>query len=136
MDKIALAECRQFYNHCADERGLEIKGDLAVNTMLANILRDYSVAQCYRIIWNGARSTADFMVREKPARSHAANYMIGACQRWADHARTAGWVVFPFKRNFNLPRSMISYVLFDVILRIGECGFTEIIAQLDCPPDL
>jgi hypothetical protein len=127
--KLALAECRQYYDYCAKERGLRAQGDLAVNTMLSNILRDFSVAQCYRIIWSGAKNTADFMVRERPNHAHAANYMIGACQRWADHARTDGWTVVPFKRNFKLPRCMISYVLFDVILRIGECGFNEVAAQ-------
>jgi len=34
------------------------------------------------------------------------------------------------KRNFDLPRSMISYVLFDVILKIGEYGLTEPIGKL------
>jgi hypothetical protein len=51
--------------------------------------------------------------------------MVGACQRWADTARAEGYEVKPFKRNFDLPRSMMSYVLFDVILKIGERGFTE-----------
>lgn len=127
--RLAMAECRQFYDYCAGERGLQPQGDVAVNAMLANILKDFSVSQCYRIIWNGAKGTADFMVRERPTARHAANYMIGSCQRWADHARTAGWTVYPFKRHSRLPRSMVSYVLFDVVLKIGECGFTEIVAQ-------
>jgi len=55
--------------------------------------------------------------------------MVGASQRWADRARAEGWEVIAFKRNFDLPRSMISYVLFDVLLRIGERGFTEVIGN-------
>ena len=129
--QLAMAECRQFYEYCAAERGLHVQAEIAISTMLGNILRDFSVAQCYRIIWNGARNTADFMARERPSRPHAANYMIGSCQRWADLARTSGWAVFPFKRNFNLPRSMISYVLFDVILKVGERGFNQVVGRLD-----
>lgn len=53
--------------------------------------------------------------------------MIGECQRWADRARAENWEVKPFKRNFNLPRSSISHVFFDVFLKIGEDGF-------DCVP--
>lgn len=123
--KLALAECREFYDYCANDRGLRAQGDQAVSTMLANIVRDFSVAQCYGIIWQGAKSASDFLVRGKPNRAYAANYMVGACQRWADRARAEGWQVHPFKRNFDLPRSMISYVLFDVILKIGERGFTD-----------
>ena len=124
---LALSECRQFYDYCAKARGLHAQGDLAVNAMLTNLLRDFSVGQVYRSIWNGATSASDFLVRNKVNRAHAANFMVGATQRWADRARAEGWQVIAFKRNFDLPRSMISYVLFDVILKIGDRGFTEVI---------
>jgi hypothetical protein len=127
--KLALSECRQFYDYCARKRGLQAQGDGAVNTMLSNLLRDCSVAQAYRSIWNGARAASDFLITKKPNRAHAANYMVGASQRWADRARAEGWQVVAFRRNFDLPRCMISYVLFDVIFKIGERGFTEIIGQ-------
>lgn len=127
--QLALAECRQFYDYCATMRGLRAQGDGAVNTMLANLLRDFSVGQAYRVIWNGARAASDFLITKKPNRAHAANYMVGASQRWADRARAEGWPVLAFKRNFDLPRTMISYVLFDVILKIGESGFTDAIYQ-------
>lgn len=123
--KIALAECRQFYDYCAQKRGLHTHSENAVNEMLTNVLRDLSVAQVYGVIWNGARLTSDFQIVKKPHKVHAANYMIGACQRWADRARAEGWAVKAFRRNFDLPRSMISYVLFDVIYKIGEEGFTK-----------
>lgn len=123
--KLALAECRQFYDYCAGMRGLKVQGDGAVNSMLTNLLRDFSVSQIYRIIWSGARAASDFLITKKPSRAHAANYMVGASQRWADRARAEGWRVASFKRNFDLPRSMISYVLFDVMFKIGERGFTD-----------
>lgn len=126
---VALAECRQFYDYNAKLRGLQAQGDGAVNTMLINLLRDFSVGQVYRVIWNGARDASDFLIRKNPNRAHAANYMVGACQRWADRARAEGWQVIAFKRNFDLPRSMLSYVLFDVILRIGERGFTDVVCE-------
>jgi hypothetical protein len=34
--KLALAECRQFYDFCAKERRLQAQGDKAVNNMLTN----------------------------------------------------------------------------------------------------
>ena len=123
--KIALAECRQFYDYQAELRGLHVRGDVALNEMLNNLLRDFSVGQVYWAIWRGAQQTADFLVRKGPYKAHAANYMIGACQRNADHARVSGWAVPPFRRNFDLPRSMVSYVMFDVLLKIGERGFSE-----------
>lgn len=122
---LALAECSEFYDFCLDDRRLYVQGRQAINDMLRNILRDFSVGQCYCIIWAGARNAADYLARSNKSRIHAGNYMVGACQRWADTARTEGYEVKNFKRNFELPRSMISYVLFDVILKIGERGFSE-----------
>lgn len=122
---LALAECKAFYTHCLDERKLPSEIGAKAVAMLLNILRDNSVAQCYQAIWNGAIRAIDFKSRQGKNSTHAANYMVGACLRYVDHARTEGWNTAGFQRNYNLPRSMISYVLYDVLLKIGERGFTE-----------
>ena len=122
---LALAECKAFYTHCLDERKLPSEIGAKAEAMLLNILRDNSVAQCYQAIWNGAMRAIDFKSRQGKNGTHAANYMVGACLRYVDHARTEGWNTAGFQRNYNLPRSMISYVLYDVLLKIGERGFTE-----------
>jgi hypothetical protein len=123
---IALAESKEFYRYCAAERGLPESGATSTDAMLRNLLRSFSVAQCYRIIWAGAKEASDFLVRKKSTRPHAANYMIGSCQRWADKARAENWDVVHYKRNFNLPRSSISYVFFDVFLKTGDAGFNDV----------
>ncbi|MGR8931019.1 MAG: hypothetical protein ACU836_10285 [Gammaproteobacteria bacterium] len=90
---LAFAECKEFYDYCAKQRGLPSSAQRSTSVMLNNLLQDYSVAQCYRIIYAGAKAAADFLVRTSCAPQHAANYMIGACQRWLDRARAENWVV-------------------------------------------
>jgi hypothetical protein len=124
--ELALEECKEYFAHAATERGLPPAGALSTETMLRNLLNDYSVAQCYRIIYAGAQQAADFLVRKRCTKTHAANYMIGACQRWADRARSEGWDVSLYRRRFDLPRSALSYVLFDVFLAIGGDGFSAV----------
>ena len=123
---IALAECKEYFARVAEERGFPPAGATSTETMLKNILSDYSVGQCYRIIYMGAQQAADFLVRKQCTRMHAANYMIGATQRWADRARAEKWEVGHFRRRFDLPRSVLSHVFFDVFLGIGDKGFTEV----------
>ena len=123
---IALEECKEYFACVAEERGFPPAGATSTEAMLKNILNDYSVGQCYRIIYMGAQHAADFLVRKQCTRMHAANYMIGATQRWADRARAEKWEVGHFRRRFNLPRSVLSHVFFDVFLGIGEKGFTEV----------
>lgn len=122
--EIALAECKEYFRYAAEERRLPEAGEKSTETMLRGLVESFSVAQCYRIIWTGAQRASDFLVRKRCNTKHAANYMIGECQRWADRAKAENWEVKPFKRNFDLPRSSISHVFFDVFLKIGEDGFT------------
>lgn len=124
--EIALHECKEYFAHAAADRGLPPAGTTSTETMLKNLLNYFSVSQCYRIIYMGAQQAADFLVRKQCTKIHAANYMIGACQRWADKARAEKWEVGHFRRQFDLPRSVLSHVLFDVFLGIGERGFTEL----------
>ncbi len=121
--EIALAECKEYFRYAAEERRLPEAGEKSTETMLRGLLDSFAVAQCYRIIWTGAQRASDFLVRKRCNTKHAANYMIGECQRWADRAKAENWEVKPFKRNFDLPRSSISHVFFDVFLKIGEDGF-------------
>ena len=112
-----------------EQRRIPYYQGATVDNMLKNILRDHSVAQCYRIIWCGATASSDFKVRSQANPIHTKNFMAGACQRWADKARAERWAVEPYRRNFNLPRSMLSQVLYDVMLKIGEKGFNEVITE-------
>jgi hypothetical protein len=124
--EIALAEGKQYFRYAAAQRGLPEAGEKSTDLMLRTLLQNFSVSQVYRIIWSGAQRAADFLVRKSCTKKHAANYMIGECQRWADRARAEQWEVKGFKRNFDLPRSSLSYVFFDLFLKIGDEGFNSV----------
>lgn len=130
VSALALAECKEYFEYAAKERGLPSPGEQSSSNLLRNLLHDFSVSQSYRIIDAGAKWAADFYLRKSCTRSHAANYMIGACQRWADRARAEDWVVGGYRRNFNLPRSMLSHVLHDLFLKTAEDGFNLPLKQV------
>lgn len=123
--ELALAECHEFYVYCLEKRGFPVAVGQQTTAMLLNLLQDHSVSQCFNIIWRGAQSASDFKLRSKVNSLHAANSMVGTCQRYADRARVENWHIKGFRRNYDRPRSMISYVLYDVLLKIGDEGFTE-----------
>jgi len=125
--QLAVGECVEFSAFCLQQRRLPLPGALATQQLFDNLLRTYSVSQCFQIIWTGAREVADFLVRKQPNRQHASNYFIGACQRWADRALAEKWSVKGFRRNYDLPRSELSHVLHDVFFRHGELGFAGMI---------
>ncbi|WP_407279179.1 hypothetical protein U5817_24585 [Aromatoleum evansii] len=122
---LAVAECREFADFCLTERGLPAVGHHAAEVLFKNLLTDFAVSQCFRIIWSGAMASVDFIARTGSSRRHASNFFVGACQRWADRARTDGWIIKPGFRNGRRPRSQLSHVLNDVFFGIGERGFNE-----------
>lgn len=119
--QLAMGECREFYDSCRTQRELASESDQVISGMLQNILRDFSVGQCFRIIWQGAESALNIARNCGTFTSE----MVRSCQQWADEARSQKYPVKPLKRHRR--RSMMSYVLFDVMLKIGERGFTDVI---------
>jgi hypothetical protein len=64
-------------------------------------------------------------MRERIPKQQAANSVVGNIQRAADRAQAEGWNVKPYGRDRRCPQSMVSIVLFDAVLKIGERGFNE-----------
>lgn len=121
--QLAAAECWEFCAYSVAQRSLPMPGNTALTSLIDNLLRNYSVAQCYQLIWSSASDATDYKARKRITTQHAANYLIGACQRRADRSRAEGWTIKGFRRNFQLPRSQVSHVLHDVFLKHGITGF-------------
>jgi hypothetical protein len=94
-------------------------------------LTTYSAAQLCNGSYRAVKDAAARYMEKSPllSREQAANTVVGRIQNFIEYGRTQQWDVKPFHRNFNCPRSEISRVLFDVVLKIGDEGFQV------CPPD-
>ncbi|MDP3457027.1 hypothetical protein [Methyloversatilis sp.] len=128
--ELAAAECREFFEYSAAKRGFPTPGVTAQNALIKNLLRDFSVSQCYQLIWTAGKAAADYHARKRISVQQAANSMIGACQRHADRARAEGWLIKGHARNFDLERTQISHVLHDFFLQHGEACFTSVLPKL------
>ncbi len=51
--------------------------------------------------------------------------VVGAIQRQAERALSEEWEVKAYRRDFRCPQSMISQVLFNTALQMGDIGFTQ-----------
>jgi hypothetical protein len=123
--KVALEECLQYLKISLDEHKFQFKPGEKTNLVINNLLEDFSVAQIHNFIWRAARDAAAFYVRERVAKQHAANTVVGSIQRQGERARSEGWDVKPYHRDFRCPQSMISQVLYNTALHIGDEGFNK-----------
>lgn len=131
---LARGECLEYLEHAAEERGFDVQQGDKPRLMFDNLLTTYSVAQCYGLIYRGARNASDYRQRKSITRAHATNLMISSIQRFADQARAEGWDISAFSRIKECPRSMLSYVLHDTFLRTGERSFITPVPELFADP--
>ena len=109
---------------CDAQFDLPMPGGTALNALIDNQLRDFSVSQCCQLLWTATEKATDYRVRKVTTARHASKYLIDICQLLADRTRAEGWEIKGFAREFQLPRSQVSHVLHDVFLRHGEVGFS------------
>lgn len=123
--KVALNECLEYLAVVLKEHQLPLNFGEKTLLVVTELLESYSVGQAYNMIWRAGRDAAAFYMRERVAKQHAANTVVGSIQRQVDRARVERWELKPFKRDRRCPQSMVSQVLFNVALQIGQVGFDE-----------
>lgn len=130
---LAVAECKEFYELCAAERDFPSIEERLIESIILNMLEDFSPGQCMRIILSCAQYASDFLVKRSATPKMAANYMLDACQRFVDKARKENWELQSLRRNVNCQRSMVSILLYDCILQFNDQGLNTPIALIRLP---
>lgn len=121
--QMALWECLEYLDFTLAEHRLEINPGEKTLEMFAHLLERYSVSQIYSFIWRASKDAAAFYMRERVTKTHAANTVVGTIQRMAERAEAEGWEVKGYRRDFRLPQSLMSEVLYNAVMKIGSEGF-------------
>lgn len=124
--KVALEESLEYLLYVLNQHNLPFSPGAKTVLTLENLLEQYSVAQAHTIIWSAAQKAAAFYQRGGVAKQHAANTVVARIQGYAEKAAAERWDVKQGRRDYNCPQSMISRVLFDTALKIGNKGFCEV----------
>lgn len=93
------------------------------NWLFEIILNDFSVSQIYGIIWCSVADASKLYLEKGISKKHAANSVIGACERYAERAKINGWDLTQYNRIKDIPQSTLSLFYFNRVLRIGDMGF-------------
>lgn len=129
--RIALEESLQYLRYVLSEHGFNFNVGEKTTQTVKSLLNDFSVAQIYNFCWRAAKDAAAFYLRSRVPKKQAANIVPGAIQRMFEKAIVEGWEVKPFQRNFNVPQCMVSQVLYNTTLKIGDEGFNRPVPRED-----
>jgi hypothetical protein len=118
-EELLVAEALQYLEYVLGEHRMPFTPGDKTKLVVASTLNDFSLGQLYNLIWRQVQYAAAFYQRKRVSLQHAANTVPGGIQRSADNARSQGWSIKEFNRNFNVPQSAVSRVLFDSALQLG-----------------
>ena len=121
--QIAVGECLEYLDYQLQKVGFEFNPGEKTYKTFGILLNDFSVSQIYGIIWRAVADASKFYLEGNISKKHAANSVIGACERYAERAKMNGWRLSEYNRIKELPQSELSAFFFNRVLRIGDIGF-------------
>lgn len=130
---LAWMEVMQYLRHCAGERGWLLEQTDGAVELVTKLLSTYSPAQCCTLIALAARATQQADYLHRPASADAAAWFLDDIERVASQLVAQGATVAAMPREAALPRSVMSHVLYDTFLPLGDRGFAERVDTRDVP---
>lgn len=120
---VAFHEVQEYFEHLSGKMGLLIPVNEKINSVFNELLNHFSVAQICYIIYRGLKFTSNLMTDDMQKLETA---LINNFVRFGEKTQAENLKMPSFSRNYNLPESMISKILFDRLLKISSLGFDEV----------
>lgn len=84
--------------------------------VLRAMAKSRPIGEGYNLIWRAARDAAAFYVREDCSAKRATAYAIGVLRRSFEKAEAQNWNLKPFSRDWDLQRSEVAHVFYELFL--------------------
>lgn len=131
--EIQLNECIAFLKLTLEQHKLHLSPGKKTYQVFSQCLQNFSVSQVYNFIWRAVRDAAAYYMRSSVSKRQAANSVVGAILRNMEQALANDWDVKPFNRNYNLPQSALSRIIFNSLLDSYDGGFKyQLHAIIEC----
>lgn len=122
--KVALSECKEYLLFVLKEHHFEFTPGEKTTQYLEYALEHFSTAQVFNTIWRAAKDAAAYYQREEGvSKRQAANAAIASIQRISERAVAENWEIKPYGRNYKCPQALVSEVLYNFALKLGDEGF-------------
>ncbi len=128
--EVLLQELLSYLIYILSEHKLEFSPGEKTEFVLAKILDKYSVAQGYNLIWSSAKDAAAYYMRGGISKQQAANSVVGRIEAKLERYMINDWELKSFGRNYNLPTSILSQILFGLAFKSDDGGFYKKLEQL------
>lgn len=124
--KIGLYEVLEYLLYSLNKVGFEFNPGKKTYAIIDYFLDHFSVGQIQGFIYSSVANATKSYQERNITKTHAANIVISSLEQRGNRSISEGWKVTTFKRNYDLPQSLISDVFFNTILQISNLGFSEV----------
>lgn len=140
---VLVQECFQYLEFVvAEHPRLAFEPGRGTRELFESLVGVLSVAQVYNLIWRSAKNTAVYAEQEGLTPRHAGSIVVAKIRDKAEYLLSRELPVEPYRRDWRVPRSRLSEVLFDELFPVSaEAPFTrpwneleEAIAAMILPP--
>ncbi len=91
----------------------------------------------YNFIWRAVRDAAAYYMRSYVSKKQAANMVVRSItSRSLEQALAHDWDVKAFSRNYDLPQSSLSRIIFNTLLGTDDGGFNQPLHELPQETDI
>lgn len=128
--EISLQESLAYLKYVMSDHQFDFSPGDKTNLVINKVLDEYSVSQLYNLMWGSAKDAAAYYMRGGVSKQQAANSVVGRIESKFERALANKWETKPFNRNFKLPVSVISQVLYNTVLQTDDGGFHKPLHQI------
>ncbi len=128
--EIQLNECLAFLKAMLAEHQLTFVPGEKTKQVMSRCLEKLSPTQVYNFIWRAVTNAAAYYMRGSVSKRQAANSVVGSISRYMEQSLANDWDVKTFKRNYNLPQSSLSRIVFNTVLGTDDGGFKQPLHEL------
>jgi len=133
--EIARGEIVEYLNFLAQERGWpEPRDTEEIADLTRALVNELPVAQALHLAYLGAMSASDYKQKYPVSGQQAADMLVKRTGQRLESVRDGRFPAKAYDRPWKLPRSAVSFALWNTILNMGDDGFTHRIADVTASP--
>lgn len=117
--EIAVGECITYLQYRLQKIGFDFSPGPKTRTVFKKLLENFSVSQIYYIIWCKVNDASRWYLEGNGTKQHAANSVIGACERYGENAIYYERELPQYRRPAECARSVLTQFFYNRIINLG-----------------
>ncbi len=124
--EVATYECIEYLIKLLEKFRLPYNIGEKTYQVITNTLTKFSTSQVFHFLWKAVNNAVSFQRIRNSSFIHAVNTIPGFIETYSERVLANNWLIEGYKRNYDVEQSMLSKILYNSLLKIGDEGFKAV----------